>query len=106
MNIVVFVTAKDLSEAKRISQKLLEEKLIACANIVEGVKSFFWWQGKIDNAEEVLLILKTQENLFKKIVKTVKSVHSYEVPEVIALPIVDGNPDYLRWIDESLRQSS
>ncbi len=104
MNIVVFVTAKDLSEAKRISQKLLEEKLIACANIVEGVKSFFWWQGKIDNAQEVLLILKSQESLFKKIVKTVKSVHSYEVPEVIALPIVEGNPDYLRWIDESLRQ--
>ena len=103
MGIVVFITAKDLSEAKRISQKLLEEKLIACVNIVEGVKSFFWWQGKIDNAQEVLLILKSQESLFKKIVKTVKSVHSYEVPEVIALPIVEGNPDYLRWIDESLR---
>ncbi len=102
MNIIVFITTKDLSEAERLSQKLLEEKLIACANILEGVKSFFWWEGKIDSSGEVLLILKSKENLFKKILKTVVSSHSYEVPEVIALPIIEGNPDYLKWIDESL----
>ena len=102
MNIVVLITTKDLSEAQQISQNLLEEKLIACANILEGVKSFFWWEGKIDSSTEALLILKSKEDLFKKILKTVKSLHSYEVPEVIALPIIEGNPDYLRWIDESL----
>ena len=102
MNIVIFVTAKDAVEAKIISDQLLEKKLIACANIVEGVQSVFWWQGKIDQAKETLIILKSKRSLFKKIVKTVKAYHSYEVPEVIALPIVDGNPDYLRWIDESV----
>ena len=103
MNIVVLITSKDQAEAERIAQKLLEEKLIACANIVGGVKSLFWWQGKIDGSAEVLLILKSRESLFKKIIKTVKSLHSYEVPEIIALPIIEGNPDYLRWIDESVR---
>ena len=103
MNIVVLITAKDALEAKTISDQLLEKKLIACANIVEGVQSVFWWQGKIDQAKETLIVLKSKPSLFKKIVKTVKAHHSYEVPEIIALPIIDGNPDYLRWIDESVR---
>ena len=102
MNIVVFVTAKDISEAKKISDQLLKKKLIVCANLIEGVESVFRWQGKIDQAKETLMILKSKQSLFKKIVKTVNAHHSYEVPEVIALPIVDGNPDYLKWIDESL----
>lgn len=103
MNIVIFITAKDATEAKTISDRLLEEKLIACANIVEGVQSVFWWQNKIDNAKETLMILKSKQVLFEKIVKTVKAHHSYDVPEIIALPIVDGNPDYLKWIDDSVR---
>ena len=102
MNIVVLITAKDALEAKTISDQLLEKKLIACANIVEGVQSVFWWQGKIDQAKETLIILKSKQDLFKKIVKTVKAHHSYAVPEIIALPIIDGNPDYLKWIDESV----
>ena len=102
MNIVVLITTKDIAEAKTISDKLLEEKLIACANIVPGVSSFFWWESKIDQAQEVLMILKSKEKLLKKIIKTVKACHSYQVPEIIALLIVDGNPDYLRWIDDSV----
>ncbi len=99
--IVVFVTAKDLAEAQKISEKLLNEKLAACINIMEGVRSFFWWQGKIDQASEALLIIKSQKRLFPKIIAAVKSVHSYTVPEIIALPIVAGQKDYLRWIKES-----
>ena len=102
MYIVIFITAKDKLEAKAISDRLLQDKLIACANIIDGVQSVFWWQQKIDEAQEVLLVLKSRRDFFEKIVRTVKSLHSYEVPEIIALPIVDGNPDYLRWIDESL----
>ena len=102
MNIVVLITAKDNVEAKMLSDKLLEKKLIACANIIDGVQSHFWWQGKMDQAKETLLVLKTKQSLFKEIVKTVKAHHSYDVPEVIALPMVEGNPDYLRWIDESV----
>ena len=102
-HIIVFVTAKDGDEAKKISSKLVEEKLIACANIVPGVNSIFFWEGKIDRADEVLLVLKSKKSLFKKIIASVKFVHSYTCPEIIALPIIDGNKDYLRWIDASVR---
>jgi len=103
MYIIVFITAKNTAEAKKISEGLLKKKLIACANIVRGVESFFWWQGRIDKAKEVLLMAKTQRRLFPKIVKTVKSLHSYDCPEVIALPVVAGSQDYLRWINDSVK---
>jgi periplasmic divalent cation tolerance protein len=99
--IVVLVTAKDKKEAGKIARGLLEAKLIACANIVEGVQSLFWWQGKIDSSKEVLLILKTKKILFKKVLSQVKSLHSYQTPEIIALPIIAGSKDYLQWLDSS-----
>ena len=102
-HIVILITAKDLDEANRIAEKLVSEKLIACANVISNIKSIFWWEGKVDKSDEVLLILKSQEKFFEKIIKTVKSVHSYQVPEIIALPIVAGNQDYLKWIDESVK---
>ena len=83
---------------------LLNEKLAACVNIVKGVESMFWWEGKIDQASEALLIIKTKKSILRKLIKTVKSVHSYTVPEIIALSILDGNQDYLKWIDESVRR--
>ena len=104
MHCVVLVTAKDVDEAQRIADKLLKEKLIACANIVKDVKSLFRWEGKIDAAQEVILVLKTRRALFAKLVKTVKMVHSYNVPEIIALPIVSGYNPYLKWIDDSTKQ--
>src|SRR3989338_2477032 len=100
---IVFITAKDNEEAKRIAHGLLKEKLIACANIIPGVQSMFWWEGKIDEAGEALLILKTKRSLIKKVIKTVKVLHSYQVPEVIALPIIEGNKDYLKWVNESVK---
>ena len=102
MHIVVLVTTKNAREANKISKKLLEEKLIACANIIKGIRSVFWWQGKIDTAQEVLLVLKTKRHLFKKLITTVRSIHSYDVPEIIALPIIEGDGDYLRWLDTSV----
>ena len=102
MNIVVFITAKDIAEAKTISDQLLEKKLIACANIIEGVQSVFWWQGKIDQAKETLIVLKSKQSLFKQIVKTVNAHHSYEVPEIISWPMDWGHPAYLKWLGDSL----
>ena len=99
--IVVLVTAKDKKEAEKISKGLLGAKLIACANIIGGVRSLFWWQGKIDSSKEVLLVLKTKRILFKKIVTKVRSLHSYQTPEIIALPIVSGSDDYLGWVNTS-----
>lgn len=103
MHIVVFVTVSSKEEAQKITQGLLQEKLVACGNSIEGVESHFWWQGTIDQAKETLLIFKTRKALFPKVVRKVKSLHSYEVPEIIALPVVGGNKQYLDWIDESTR---
>ena len=102
--IVVLVTAKDKKEATKIAKGLLEAKLIACANIIDGVQSLFWWQGKIDSSKEVLLVLKTKKTLFKKLSEKVKSLHSYQTPEIIALPIINGSEDYLKWIDSSIEE--
>jgi periplasmic divalent cation tolerance protein len=103
MFIVVLITAKDHAEAQKIADKLISEKLAACVNIMDGVKSLFWWEGKVDTAKEVLLIVKTQKKLFTKLQKCVKTHHSYTVPEIIALPIIEGNPDYLKWIKDSTK---
>ncbi|OGX28594.1 MAG: cation tolerance protein CutA [Omnitrophica WOR_2 bacterium RIFCSPHIGHO2_01_FULL_52_10] len=101
MHIVILVTAQDEAQANTIAEKLVEEKLVACANIVPGIQSIFRWQGKTDRAQEVLLVLKSRRRHFPSIVKTVKALHGYDVPEVIALPIVEGNKDYLNWLTES-----
>jgi periplasmic divalent cation tolerance protein len=100
--IVIFVTAKDRHEAEKIAQGLLKAKLIACANIIEGIQSLFWWQGKVDSSQEAMLILKTKKSLFKKIVAKVKSLHTYQTPEIIAMPLVAGSWDYLKWMDSSV----
>ncbi len=101
MHIVIYVTVSSGEEAKRISSQLVEQKLVACVNVVDHVESIYWWQGKIERAQEKLLIIKSRKVLFKKISDVIKAIHSYEVPEIIALPIVEGNQDYLNWIDES-----
>ena len=101
MPIVILITTKNVSEANRIASALVEDRLIACANIIKGVQSLFRWQGKVDRASETLLILKSEKKNFSKVVGAVKKLHSYEVPEIIALPIIDGNKDYLKWIKKS-----
>ena len=103
MNVVIFVTAANKKEAKKIACALIKEKLAACVNIIENVNSLFWWQGKVDRLKEVLLIVKTRRTLMNKLIKKVKSLHSYAVPEIIALPIVSGDKKYLQWINESTR---
>jgi len=103
MHTVIFVTAPDKKQARQIANKLIKTKLAACVNIIPGVESLFSWKGKIDSAKELLLIIKSEKSKLPKIIKTVKSLHSYEVPEIIALPIIAGNKEYLRWIDECIR---
>ncbi|OGX16292.1 MAG: hypothetical protein A2166_04015 [Omnitrophica WOR_2 bacterium RBG_13_41_10] len=103
MHIVIFVTVPDKKQARQIANKLIKTKLAACVNIIPGVESLFSWKGKIDSAKELLLVIKSEKSKLPKIIKTVKSLHSYEVPEIIALPIIAGNKEYLRWIDECIR---
>jgi periplasmic divalent cation tolerance protein len=106
MHIVIFITASSKKEANKIAQHLLKNKLAACVNIIDKMESFFWWQGKIDKAKETLLIVKSHKSKFHRIVKLVKSIHSYEVPEIIALPVVSGEKRYLRWLNASIRKSA
>ena len=103
MYTIVFITASKSKEAEKIAKSLLESKLAACINIIPKVKSYFWWEGKIDRADELLLIVKTRKPLLDKLIKKVKSLHSYTVPEIVAFPIICGNKDYLKWINDSTK---
>ena len=102
--VVVFVTASSQEEANNIAQLLLDSRKAACINIVPKVDSFFWWQDKLDSAQESLLIIKTKASVLPEVSNLVKSVHSYEVPEIIALPIIGGNDEYLGWLNTSVEQ--
>ena len=97
--IIVFITASSEEEAHNIAESLVKGKKAACVNIVPAVDSLFWWEGKIESARESLLLVKTKASLFPEIVEPVNRAHSYEVPEIIALPIIAGSEDYLKWLD-------
>ena len=103
MFIIVFITCANKIQAQKIAQALIEAKLAACVNVINSVNSLFWWQGKVDSSKETLLIIKSKKNLFCRLEKLVKSLHSYDVPEIIALPIVKGSKKYLEWINDSTR---
>jgi len=100
--IIVFVTVASKTEARRIMQHLLERRLIACANVYGPVESHFWWQGKIDKADEFLVLLKSDQKLFARLSKAMKEIHSYDMPEILAVPIVEGFQPYLEWLSATL----
>ncbi len=99
---LVLATAASEKEAQKIALAVLQDKLAACVNIVPKISSSYWWKGKIETASEALLVIKTKSPLIKKLIQRIKSLHSYSVPEIISLPILEGNADYLKWIDDSL----
>jgi len=99
---IVFVTTKDRAEAKRISEKLVRERLAACVNIVPRVSSTYRWRGKIERGIEALLLVKTSGKKLDRLIARVEELHSYEVPEVLALPIGRGSLKYMKWLKESL----
>lgn len=95
---LVYVTAPSLAEAESLARLAVEGRLAACANILPGMRSLYWWQGKLESADEVVLILKTTEGLVPALTSALTTAHSYDCPCVVALPIAGGNPDFLRWI--------
>lgn len=101
--VVLITTPKD--EAENLAQTLVEERLAACINLVPQIDSIFWWEGKIDRATETLLIAKTSKACLENLIHRVKKLHSYTVPEIIALPIISGNNDYLSWLAESVKET-
>ena len=102
--IVVFITTATAEEAQLISRMLLEQRKAACVNIVPKVDSLFWWQGELNSTQESLVIIKTKASLLPEIINQVRAAHSYEVPEIIAMPIIGGNEEYLNWIDDEVRE--
>ncbi len=102
-HIVIYITTCSVNEAKKIGQTLVEEKLVACSNIISPIRSIYSWQGKICDDKEALMMLKTKQELFKQIVIRVEELHSYDVPEIIAIPIIDGSSKYLSWINEETK---
>ena len=105
-DIVLFITTANTEEAQQIAGVLVKERKAACVNIVPRVSSLFWWQDKVESAQESLLIVKSRASVLNQIVKLVREHHSYDIPEIIALPIIGGNPDYLEWIGKEVKQGA
>ena len=98
--ILVMITTDSEEQAEKIAKTLLEERLIACANLIGGIRSLYRWKGQVCDDREILLFCKTQRRLFSKVAVRVKSIHSYDVPEIIALPLIEGWQPYLDWVEQ------
>lgn len=104
--IQVLVSCESAKQAKTMVDSLLNDQIIACAQIMPTIESFYRWQGQIERAEESLLLLKTRADQFAAIEKKIKSLHNYKVPEIIAIPLVDGSTGYLNWINEQIKSTN
>jgi periplasmic divalent cation tolerance protein len=101
--VIIYITTKNVAEARKIANTLVKEKLVACANIIPKIESTYWWKGKIEKSNEATIILKTKKKLVKDVIKRVKELHSYTVPCIITIPITGGNKDFLNWINEVVK---
>jgi periplasmic divalent cation tolerance protein len=104
--LVVSVTTSTKTEATKVVRRLLAERLMACANIIGPISSLFWWKDKIDKATEFQVLMKSNSALFDKLTKRMKTIHSYEIPEIFALPKRMGSPSYLNWLEGNLQLGS
>ena len=102
--VVVLSTAGSRSEAEKIGRLLLKERLIACVNLLSPIRSLYWWNGKVEQGREALLIIKTTRRQLPDIARRIRAAHSYDVPEMIALPVVWGHRPYLSWLEASVRK--
>ncbi len=100
--IIVLSTCASPEEANRLARRLVEDRLAACVNIVNSVRSVYRWRGKIEDSEETMLVIKSSRGLFEALRAVLEGAHSYEVPEVLALPVLAGSPNYLIWLESEL----
>ena len=103
MYVLVYITTSSAEEARAIGRRLVEERLAACANIVEGIESIYWWKGKVEEGKEALLFLKSKEERLEELMARVRELHSYENPAITSFRVLKGSEDYLRWIGEEVR---
>jgi periplasmic divalent cation tolerance protein len=101
-HVLVFITASSREEAHAIGKTLIQEKLAACAGLIPGIESLYVWEGRFCDERECLLLLKSREDLVDSLILRVKALHSYKVPEILTVRVEKGNPEYIRWIDQSL----
>jgi periplasmic divalent cation tolerance protein len=101
---IIYITTSGSQEARKIARTLLEEKLVACANIIPRIESLYWWQGEIEEDEESLLLVKTSSKQVDTVIERVKEIHSYDIPCVVEIRIDKGSEDYLHWLEESLNK--
>ena len=101
--ILVLTTASSRKEALRIAQVLLHKRLAACVNVSPRMTSLYWWKGRKEKASEILLLIKTKKSVFRKLEKTLRGLHSYSIPEIIALPITAGSRPYLNWLAQETK---
>ena len=104
--IQVFTTVEKREDAERIASSVVNKRVAACAQVIGPIRSTYWWKGKVEQAEEWLLVMKTREALFSVLEKEIKAIHPYEVPEIFGLPIVAGSESYLHWIEEETSGTS
>ena len=102
--IVILCTCPSEEEAGRLARTLVEARLAACVNVVKGVRSYYRWKGALEEADEWLLMIKSSRDLFADLSAAIEKAHSYEVPEIVAIPLVDGSPNYLDWLQLNLRR--
>lgn len=100
---IIYMTAGSMDEARAIGKALVSERLAACVNIIDHMNSFYWWEGEVQDDTEVVLIAKTKAALVPDLIDKVKSIHSYDCPCIVSIPIADGNPAFLAWIAEETR---
>lgn len=101
--IVVFSSCGDEDEAKRVGRHLVEQRVAACVTVVPGAHSIYWWQGKLEESPEWILMIKSSREALPKLREELQKVHTYQVPEIVALPIVDGSPAYLDWMEREIQ---
>jgi len=100
----VVTTVEDEGKARAIARTLVERRLAACAQVLGPIASTYWWRGQVETAEEWLCVLKTRADLYEELERALRTIHPYEEPEILAIPIAAGSPTYLAWIDETLRK--
>jgi len=103
-HVLVYITTADESEALRIGRALVERRLAACANVVPAIRSVYWWEGRLVEDGETLLLLKSRAAVLERLIAAVREMHSYSVPCITAFPVVGGNPDYLAWVSAEVRE--
>ena len=101
--VIVYTTCGNITEAEAIARDLIDHRLAACVNVIPGLLSYYRWEGKVENDAELLLMIKTAREHVDDVRRTLEALHSYDLPEMVVVPIIAGSPDYMEWMDQEMR---